>query len=178
MVTLIIDVSQSIIKWNAFKPGGEHDGTLHFKNGTIEVDDQNIPIGGSFEFDMDTITDNDLSGFLKQKLETDLKGTEFFDVVKYPDAKFEIEKVDHTPDTSGYYGVSGYLTMKGVRNEISFKAKYTEAADSIRVESNKIIVDRTKWGINHGSKNIFKKLQENIIADNFDVQAIVVAKTK
>lgn len=176
MKSVNIDVQKSLIHWKAFKPHGGHNGTLNFKSGTVTLSDDNIPVGGSFEFDMNTIQDDDLSeGMMKNKLIEDLKGTEFFDVAKFPEALFTIDKVDHTPDDGGYYGVSGDLSMRGIKNEVSFKAKFKIEGSQLTVESNVIVIDRTKWGINHGSKNIFKKLTENIIADNFDIMVTVVA---
>ena len=178
MSTLTVVTSQSVIDWTAFKTGGQHHGTLQFKSGTVEVDpDDKRPVGGVFYFDMNSINDLDQEGKLKELLESDLKGSKFFDVTDYPEAKLELIKVDHTPDINGAYGVNAALTMKGIRNELTFKAKYSVLPDGgISVQTDVIVVDRIKWGITEGSKNIFKKLVDHIIADNFDVKATLVAR--
>lgn len=178
MVTMQVVAEQSVIDWKAFKTGGGHEGSLKIKSGIVEVDQSDKrPVGGTIYFDMNTIDDFDQAGMLKNKLIEDLKKPDFFDVEKYPEAKLEIIKVDHTPDADGNYGVNAALTMKGVRNEITFKANYKVQSDgSILIQTGTIIVDRIKWGITVGSKNIFKKLADHIIADNFDVKATVVVK--
>ena len=43
------------------------------------------------------------------------------------------------------------------------------------ITTQTIIIDRTKWNVNYGSKNIFKKITEHIIADNFDVKVLIIA---
>ncbi|MEG1585521.1 MAG: YceI family protein [Bacteroidales bacterium] len=176
--SLSVVANQSVINWNAFKTHGEHHGTLQIKSGIVEVDENKLPVGGTIYFDMTTIDDSDLSNnIMKKELEADLKSSNFFDVEKFPEAKLEIVKVDHTPDASGTYGVNAVLTMKGIRGELTFKASYTLLPEGgIKVETGVVVVDRTKWGITYGSKNIFKKLADHIIADNFDVKAVVVAK--
>ena len=178
MVTMQVIPSQSVIDWTAFKTAGQHNGSLQIKSGTVEVDPADKhPIGGIIYFDMNSIDDFDQTGAMKDLLIGDLKKADFFDVEKYPEAKLEIIKVDHMPDSSGNYGVNAALTMKGIRNEITFKANYQVQPDgSIKIQTGEIIVDRIKWGITVGSKNIFKKLADHIIADNFDVKATVVAK--
>ena len=178
MVTMQVIPGQSVIDWTAFKTAGQHNGSLLIKSGTVEVDPTDKhPIGGTIYFDMNSIDDFDQTGAMKDLLIGDLKKADFFDVEKYPEAKLEIIKVDHMPDSSGNYGVNAALTMKGIRNEITFKANYQVQPDgSIKIQTGEIIVDRIKWGITVGSKNIFKKLADHIIADNFDVKATVVAK--
>ena len=170
MKTIPIDLTKSTLSWQAYKPGGSHTGSIQFKTGNILLDDENMPKGGDFCFDMTTIVDNDQKDKLKDMLETHLKSDEFFDVEKYPEAFFTITKTDHTPDADGFYAAVGELDIKGIKGEVSFKAKYEIIDKTIHIQTNTIVVDRTKWNINYGSKNFFKKLTEHIIADNFDVK--------
>ncbi|MGL4293414.1 MAG: YceI family protein [Bacteroidales bacterium] len=179
IITLNVEVEKSLVEWDGFKPGGAHHGYLKIKSGVVQIDAvTRQPVGGVFYFDMLSIEDQDQTGFLKDKLESHLKSSDFFDVEKYPEAKLDLIKVDHTSDSSGFYGVSAALVIKGIRSEITFKAKYVILPDGggIQISTGTIILDRTKWGINYGSKNIFKKLEEHVIADNFDVKATVIAQ--
>ena len=149
MKTLPIDISDSVINWKAYKKGGVHIGTLKFKNGEVTFDD-NLPVGGKFSIDMTTINDTDQKGILKAELEQHLKSTDFFNIEQFPDAKFVIEKTDHTPDDEGFYGVTGLLTIKDIKNEISFKAKIFSSGDTLKIETKTINLDRTKWAITYG----------------------------
>ena len=175
MRSIEINITKSIVNWQGFKPGGSHTGTLNFKTGNILLDDENMPKGGDFSFDMNSITDSDQKDSLKQMLETHLKSNEFFDVTQFPEAFFTVTKTDHTPDADGYYAISGTLNIKEIKNEISFKAKYEIVDNTVVITTQTIIIDRTKWNVNYGSKNIFKKITEHIIAVNFDVKVMIIA---
>lgn len=177
MKTLPIDIAESVINWKAYKAGGLHVGTLKFKSGEVNFEEDK-PVGGSFIIDMTTIHNSDQEGLLKSQLETHLKSTDFFNIEQFPEAKFVIEKTDHTPDDSGFYGVTGMLTIKDIKNEISFKATILTGAAIYNVQTRTINLDRTKWGITYGSKNIFKKMLDHVIADVFDVEADIVIKNQ
>lgn len=171
-----IDLNNSIINWKAFKTGGGHHGTLKFKSGEIEIT-ENVPSGGEFVFDMNSIYDIDQIGILKTKLIEDLESERFFDTKQYPDSSFKITSVDHVADDKGYYAVSGNLTIKGVTNEIAFKAEFSISDNDVfNIQTAVIGVDRTKWGITFGAKGFLKKLESHIIANVFDVTANVVTQ--
>ena len=143
MNTIDIDYSKSSITWKGFKPGGGHTGTLGIKDGKVDLDDKNVPIGGRFTFDMNAIDDKDQSGMMKAELEKHLKSDEFFDVEKYPLATFSITKIDPNSDNDGFYMVTGNLEIKDITNEISFKAKYTKINDELEIETSTPTLDRT-----------------------------------
>ena len=65
MNTIDIDYSKSSITWKGFKPGGGHTGTLGIKDGKVDLDDKNVPIGGRFTFDLTAIIDKAPRGMLK-----------------------------------------------------------------------------------------------------------------
>ena len=175
MKTIQIDTSKSVINWKAYKTGGSHIGTVKIWQGSIDLDDDGIPVGGSITFDMNTISDTDQPAPLKASLEQHLKSDQFFDIEKFPTSQFIVEKVDHTADSDGYYAVSGFMSLKGIKNEILFKIKFVTIDKEIKIESNTIHLDRTRWGISYGSKNIFKKLADHVVADVFDVTGEIYA---
>ncbi len=169
MKTVKIDYSKSSVKWKGYKPGGGHQGTLNIKEGKVDMNDDNVPVGGVFTFDMNTISDDDQKGMMKDKLEQHLKSDEFFNVPQFPLATFTITKIDPNSDNEGYYMVNGTLEIKGVKNDISFKARYMKINNELEIETQTISLDRTRWNIDYGSKGFLKKLTEHVIANNFDV---------
>jgi polyisoprenoid-binding protein YceI len=92
-------------------------------------------------------------------LEGHLKSPDFFDVAKYPTAKFEITKVepyDSTKQKSLLVGathlISGNLTLKDSTKNITFPAIVTASADAVTAEAN-FDIDRTQWGMNYKGPN-------------------------
>lgn len=56
-----------------------------------------------------------------EKLDTHLKGADFFETVKYPEITFKSTKVEKTGDTTGK--ITGDLTIKGVTKPVTLDAK-------------------------------------------------------
>lgn len=169
-----IDSNSGQISWFASKVGGQHNGTIAIKEGVLGVDNGQIT-GGSFIIDMSTIDVRDLDGEWKMKLENHLKGLDegkedhFFNVAKYPTARFDITKVtDLEGNENANKMVYGDLTIKGITNPVGMTAMVTiDESGTIHVQANKISLDRTKWNVNYNSKKIFADLQDNIIHDEF-----------
>ena len=128
---------------------------------------------------MNTITVTDLdqnSG--KESLESHLKGTvegkegDFFNVLKYPTATFVITGVK---DEAGKTMMSGNLTMLAISQNISFPVQITNQDNMVQVKSETFTIDRTKWGINYGSKSIFDNLGDKFIDDDMEITIDVTA---
>ena len=94
--TVAIDSTTSQIKWTGQKkvPGGDHNGVVKVKEGTVNLNEKNELTGGSLTIDMKSIEDKDLSGKWKTKLETHLNSEDFFHTKKHPEASFKITKVE------------------------------------------------------------------------------------
>lgn len=72
------NLDSSKIKWVGKKITNQsHSGTLKFKKVNLKIDN-NASISGQFEVDMHSLTNTDLSGEWKQKLEGHLKSDDFF----------------------------------------------------------------------------------------------------
>jgi polyisoprenoid-binding protein YceI len=147
------------ITWTGTKPGGSHVGTLKISEGSVMVKD-NALTGGSFTINIASLTNKDLSvedG--KEKLVGHLKSPDFFDVAKYPTAKFEITAVEnYTSDSTNTAGkdathmVRGNLTLKDSTKNISFPARITVDANTLSAKAN-FNIDRTMWGMNYKGPN-------------------------
>ena len=171
--TYNVDVNSSTIVWTGYKVTGNHTGTVKVKNGNLTWDAGKLT-GGSFEIDMNSITDTDLEGEYAGKLVGHLKSDDFFGVAKYPTSKFVITKAI-PQDTKGNYKIVGNLTIKEKTNEVKFLASVSESNGTINA-SGKITVDRSEYDVRFGSGSFFDNLGDKTIYDEFDLQVSLVAK--
>lgn len=166
----IVNVGKSSVKWKGFKPTGSHNGTLNFDKGVLQVKEGKIA-GGKFVMDMESIkvldipADDEYNG----KLVGHLKNADFFDVEKHKTASFDITSADN-------HKIEGNLTIKGISKPIAFDISVSEKDGKIQFSSNKIVFDRTDYGIKYKSKKFFDNIKDKFINDeievSFDVEAI------
>lgn len=168
-----IDPAASEIKWEGEKPTTKHFGTISLNSGVFHLNN-GVVEAGKFEIDMNSINVQDLEGEYKDNLEAHLKGTvegkegDFFNIKEYPTAKFELTGIENNV-------VKGNLTIKGKTNAIEFPATVTTEGDKMTLKSDAIELDRTKWGINFGSKSIFDNLGDKFISDIMKIEVSLVA---
>ena len=144
---LTIDPSNSNIAWKAEKPTGMHLGTIAITGGRLNFTCRQLS-GGSVNIDMKSINVTDLSAPDKQKLENNLRGDNFFDTEKYPQARLDIASVDHKSEPSYHFvTVNGNLTMHGVTKRVVFTADITKNAADQFIAQADIDIDRRDWNI-------------------------------
>jgi len=167
-------VIESQILWKGYKPTGSHYGSVNLKEGILSVKDNQI-IAGKFIVDMASIKDLDIpqTDPYNKKLVDHLKGPDFFDVIKYPTAKFEITAV--RPQAENYL-IEGNLTIKDITKNITFPAMVLNKKDEITFYSNAIKIDRTDFKIKYKSKKFFSNLKDKFINDLFDFSFKIKAK--
>lgn len=172
-----IDLEASKIAWIGTKIGGAHHGIIKLQSAELGGNMQTETFGhGKFIIDMNSIVCEDLTEAEgNQKLVGHLKSADFFDVEKYPTATFEIVSAERIAG-SDRFAVTGNLTIKETTNSISFEALVSEDAGTYTAESDTIRIDRTQWGVNYGSKNIFKNLKDNIIDDQITLVVTLVGR--
>lgn len=169
-----VDSDISTIKWEGSKPTATHHGTISLSSGALLVNNGKIE-AGKFVIDMNSITDEDMEGEYKTKLENHLKGTvegqegDFFNVKEFPEAIFELISFEDNK-------VKGNLTIKGKTNAIEFVAKQAINGDTLEFASEPIALDRTKWGVNFGSKSIFPSIGDKVISDTITITFSLIAK--
>jgi polyisoprenoid-binding protein YceI len=173
--TLTIDTDQSAVLWTGSKATGQHNGIIPGVSGSFMLDANNNVTGGSFEIEMSTLEDKDLSpedG--KEKLEGHLKSEDFFHVEKHPTAKFEITEVKAV-EAEGYnHMISGNLTMKDSTNNISFPAMVNMKDGMITASTPQFTINRTKWGVLYGS-GVIGTIKDKLINDEVGIQLNIVA---
>ena len=177
-----VNTSESIINWTGSKPTGKHSGTIALKDGEIGVSDGKI-VSGKFTLDINSITVTDLKpGDGKEDLESHLKGTgdkkeqdHFFNVKKYPTGMFVINKVEFENEKTIVYG---NLSLKNVTKAVNFPANISITDSLVTLESEPLMINRTYWHINYGSKSIFSDLKDKFVNDDVEIMVNVKATKK
>ncbi|ACU05871.1 YceI family protein [Pedobacter heparinus] len=165
-----VDLEKSTLTWAAKKVTGGHNGTVNLQSGSLQFEGKKLN-GGNFVINMATIKDADKSA----KLEGHLKADDFFGVDKFATSTFVIKKV--TSGTGNQVNITGDLTIKGITNPITFPAAVVWNADgSVTATADKIVVDRTKFGIKFRSKGMFPDIGDKMIYDDFELSIKLIAK--
>ncbi|MBO9592915.1 MAG: YceI family protein [Niabella sp.] len=158
--TYVIDTLSTTVDWRATHKGGfaprfgvisVNDGSLSVENGAITGGNFTINLTG-LKVDTASVTEPDKKA---ADLEAHLKSPDFFDVAKYPAAKFVITKVapyDSTVQKSLLPGatnlISGNLTLKDSTLNITFPAQVTINDNEVNATA-KFTIDRSAWGISY-----------------------------
>jgi polyisoprenoid-binding protein YceI len=159
-----IDTGKSAVKWTGYHlaKSYEHNGNVTVKSGSLEVTDGKIS-GGTFIMDMTSLSNNDLEGKKKTKLENHLKSDDFFAVEKHPEAKLVITGVDGNK-------ASGKITIRGITEEISFEIADMKVTDSMVSASASLKVDRTKHEVSYGWT-----IENAMLSNEFQLDVNIVA---
>lgn len=156
-----VNTEKSKIVWKGYKVTGSHEGVINMTSGSLSFKNDKLT-DGSFTIDMTSISNTDMEGEYKGKLEGHLKSDDFFGVSKFPTAKLDFKKVK--PDGKNSYTVTGDLTIKGKTNPVTFKMSIygNKATASLKI-------DRTKFDVQYGSTSFFEGLKDKAIYDEFDL---------
>jgi len=159
-----IKTDQSKVTWRGYKVAGEHQGTIALKSGFLLMDNGALT-GGEFTIDMNTITNLDMEGGMKGKLEAHLKSNDFFGVDDHPTAHLKITKAVPFEKGSKSYTTTGDLTIKGITKPVTFVITMYEgkAVATLKVE-------RTQYNVKYGS-GIIGTAKDKLIYDEFDIVA-------
>lgn len=163
-VKYVANVGESTIEWKGFKPTGTHNGAISIDSGVLTTNDGNIH-SGTFLINMSSITEVENN----EKLIGHLKSADFFDVEKFPSAAFEITGLEGNM-------LSGNLSLKGVKNNISFPVTVSNNGDEMTLTSEAFTIDRSKWNVKYGSKSFFDDLGDKFINDDIELKITVKAK--
>jgi len=155
-----VDIEQSKIVWKGQKVTGSHEGTIDLKEGTLTFEGDKLT-GGNFVVDMASLTDTDLEGEMKGKLEGHLKSDDFFGVEKHPTASLKFTDVTKNGD---HYTVTGDLTIKNITNPITFDMVIVNNQAKVNLK-----IDRSKFDVRFGSPSFFNDLKDKAIYDEFDL---------
>ncbi|MGB5363590.1 MAG: YceI family protein [Aureibaculum sp.] len=160
-ITKEVKIEKSKVTWKGYKVTGSHEGTIAIQSGTLKFE-ADVLVGGEFVIDMTSITNADLQGEYKDKLEGHLKSDDFFGVEKFPTATLVFKNVEVAGKNS--YKVTGDLTIKGKTNPVTFDfSVYGSKANAT------LKIDRSKYDVKYGSSSFFDNLKDKVIYDEFDL---------
>lgn len=164
-----VNTDKSTIGWLGKKIGGQHEGFIKVKSGSLELKNDQL-VAGNFTIDMNTITCSDLEdeGYNK-KLVDHLKSDDFFGVKKFPTATFKITKASKFSNYKA--SVTGDLTIKGKTESITFEVTKSSTSYMAKME-----IDRSKFDVKYGSTSFFDSLGDKAIDDIFTLDINLVTK--
>ncbi|CAM1334780.1 YceI family protein [Tenacibaculum aestuariivivum] len=168
-----VNISESTVDWKGSKPTGSHNGVINITRGLFDIEN-NVLKSGEFIIDMNSISCNDLEvADGKEKLEKHLKDTDFFDVKKFPTAKFEIASSEIK---NGKLHVTGNLTLRGTTKSITIPATVTQNENVATFKSDVFSIDRTDFGVTYKSKKIDAALKDKFINDLMEISFEIKAQ--
>ncbi len=170
--TMSVNAEESKVMWIGKKVTGEHLGYINMANGDLQFDGDVLK-GGSFEIDMASITNTDITNEgTNQKLVGHLKSDDFFGVEQFPKASFVITGAE--AKKAGKYDLKGNITIKGVTKEIEFPAQVTLLGDKATATAT-LTLDRSEFNVRYGSGSFFDNLGDKMIYDDFTLDITLVA---
>ena len=126
----LIDPQHCTIEFVGSQVAGTHKGS--FKKFSGEIDYTGNPETSRVSVTIDTASlEAD-----DPKLTEHLKTPDFFDVAKYPQAKFVSTAIKAGGDKGASHTITGNLTMHGVTKSVSFPATISATTDAINVDAS------------------------------------------
>ncbi|HEX3443684.1 MAG TPA: YceI family protein, partial [Chthoniobacterales bacterium] len=163
-----IDIEKSIIKWTGANLSNSHTGTLRFADGMFQLSQGQLE-DAKFQIDMKSLACDDIKdAATNQILIQHLASDDFFEVAKYPMARFQLTAAKVLPPgTAGYpnYEMSGRLTLKGVTDQITFPAIVGYSDPNTIAGQAHLEFDRTRWEVKYGSGKFFAFLGKHLVND-------------
>jgi polyisoprenoid-binding protein YceI len=136
-----LDGKNTKIQFVGTKKGGKHEGGFHKLSGTATAGSDPTTLKISVEIDTTSLySDN-------KKLTGHLQNQDFFDVKKYPTAKFVTTKVEKAKEG---YTITGDLTLLGKTKAVSFPATVEVKDGKLSLKSSKFTINRSEWGMTYG----------------------------
>lgn len=173
-----IDSTNSKLIWSAKKPlltNYVDSGTISIAGNGFTLTDGKLT-GGSVVIDMNTIN-AEITGKKDgmDRLTKHLKSADFFNVEKYPTAKFTITETEQIDGTT--VSITGDLTIKEITHPITFSAKIGMMGEVVKASAD-LTLDRTLWDIRYGSGKFFQNLGDKVIDDTFTLKLDITGVKK
>jgi len=164
---IAINLEKSVVKWKGSMlfSFGNHFGTVDFKEGSLEFENNEIT-GGNFVVDMTTIVNTD--GDYSEDLVNHLKNEDFFDVEKFPESKLEFVNFEKVDDNR--LKIDANLTIKNVTKPVTLYN--VDFYPKQQMLSTRFKIDRTEFGITYSSKGV-AKVKDYAISDAVELEVEV-----
>ncbi len=168
-----VDTDLSSVKWEGSKVvKGLHTGTISVKSGSLTFKDGEL-LTGDLVIDMTSLSNTDLKGAMKEKLEKHLKSDDFFGVEKFPESRFELSSVSSLGNSG--FTASGKLTIKSNTHPLKFDFNIGKDGNN-QILTGKINIDRSIYDVKYGSGKFFDNLGDKAISDIFTLDFVLYLK--
>jgi polyisoprenoid-binding protein YceI len=158
-----IDPKSSTIKWTGHAQTGVYSpsGTLKVKAGNVSLNEKGLITDAYIAIDMTSLHQD------KEEMEAHLKGADFFDVAKFPEAIFKLSEIKGNTAT-------GLLTIKGITHLLTFPFSISRQNDQLGIKAT-LQIDRTLYGIKYNSTSYFQDLGSYAIKNEFELEISLFA---
>jgi polyisoprenoid-binding protein YceI len=164
LTELAVAVEESSIGWVGAKVTGDHTGGFKTWEGTLYTKDGEVR---KMEFTVDTTSIFSDT----EKLTAHLKSADFFDVEKYPEAKFVSTKIVEKAAKGATHEVTGNFTIRGVTKQVTFPATIAKEGNAVKA-STEFTIKRFDFGI------MYKGKADDLIRDEVLLKISLVAPTE
>jgi polyisoprenoid-binding protein YceI len=170
-----LSVKDSKLHWEGNFPTGKgHHGTLQVSSGHLMIHANGQVTGGDFIIDMRTIKTTDItSKDGGNDLDMHLKSEDFFFVNIFPTATFSFAKNQILRLSATAQTVNGFLTLRGMKNNITFPAVIKRVGNQIKVTA-KFSINRARWNVRYQSPTFKNMIKNGVISDEVPISLDLV----
>jgi polyisoprenoid-binding protein YceI len=162
--TFAFSNADSKVNYVGAKVSKKHDGSFETFKGTVKgVGNDPTKSTVTVEIDTASVTSDD------EKLTTHLKSPDFFDVEKFPKARFTSTAIKAGGDKGASHTVTGNLELHGVTKSITFPATIKMSNDSVDVDAE-FSINRKDFGI------VYAGMADDLIKDEVLIKLEIRAK--
>ena len=168
---------ESHLNWKASHLGGvqQRYGKVKLKSAEFLVNDGKLT-NAKVLVDLSTLTVESFPAGAPQiaKLTGHLKSPDFFNIEKYPTAKFELTSIK--PGSGSFNSVvTGNLTILDKTKSITFNANVNVSGDKVSIKSEDFSVNRTDWGLTYNTEGTAGVPKDYLIANDIGFKIDVTA---
>jgi polyisoprenoid-binding protein YceI len=167
-----LELSESHVVWIGRNLINKHSGKVAISSGKVEFRD-GMPVSGEVTLDMRRMTCSDLAGNpLHDVLIHHLQSDDFFDVERFPEARFSFDRAEQLSENDGSRNLKlhGQLTMRGIAKPLTVEAAAGITAEGKGALQATLAINRTEWGVLYGSGSFFKRLAGHLVNDEVEIQ--------
>lgn len=165
----LFSTSKSKFNWTGYGEIGSYalSGTLILKNGTYRISNDSL-LSATLVMDMQSLSSDN------KNLVEHLKGVDFFETARYPEAIFELKKTSLLGEKMN---VEGNLTIKNIVQPATIQLNHL-LKNGNHYFKGKITLDRTKFNIRYNSKSFFTNLGDQAIKNTIDLSFDIVSENQ
>ncbi len=171
-----LDLTESRVVWVGRNLINRHWGQVALKSGHVAFQN-GAAASGEVILDLHRILCSDLAGSeLHDVLIHHLESDDFFDVERFPEARFAFTRVEVCADPPGCRNLRlhGELTLRGQTHPLTVEATAGFTPEGKAALQATFTIDRTLWGVDYGSGKLFRRLAGHLVNDEIELQVRMI----